>query len=83
MLYFAENRIFLIIETQTGLTNSSHMTKLEDATYISMKKELFGRKPRTMLSLTKRGREVFESYRKLMATYLIASQVNFAPQELQ
>lgn len=41
---------------------SVHLKKLEDAGYISVKKEFINRKPRTMYSLTKNGRKAFEMY---------------------
>ena len=41
---------------------SVHLKKLEDAGYISVKKEFINRKPRTMYTLTKKGRKAFEDY---------------------
>lgn len=41
---------------------SVHLKKLEDAGYISVKKEFVNRKPRTMYALTKKGRNAFEDY---------------------
>jgi len=41
---------------------SVHLKKLEDAGYISIKKEFVNRKPRTMYALTKIGRKAFEAY---------------------
>jgi DNA-binding HxlR family transcriptional regulator len=41
---------------------SVHIKKLEDAKYISVKKEFVDRKPRTAYSLTKTGRTAFELY---------------------
>ena len=41
---------------------SVHLKKLEDAGYISVKKEFINRKPRTMYALTKNGRKAFEDY---------------------
>jgi len=70
VLYVVERGDFLFIKNQTGLTKgnlSSHMTKLEDAGYVRAKKEFVGRKPHTMLSMTKKGRKAFEHYWKLMA----------------
>ena len=41
---------------------SVHLKKLEDAGYISVKKEFVNRKPKTMYALTKDGKKAFESY---------------------
>lgn len=68
-LYVIESGDFTFLSNQTGLTHgnlSSHMTKLETAGYIEVKKEFVDRKPHTMLKLTDRGREAFREYRRLM-----------------
>ena len=39
-------------------------SKLEAAGYLEVKKEFLGKKPHTEVSLTKKGREAFEAYRK-------------------
>ncbi len=68
-LYIIESADFLFVMSQTDLSFgnlSSHMTKLEKAGYISVKKEFVGRKPRTMLSLTEAGRKAFDQYREAM-----------------
>lgn len=68
-LYVVESADFLFLMSQTGLTFgnlSTHMRKLEDAGYIEVIKEFTGRKPHTMLRLTKKGRAAFEDYRKQM-----------------
>ncbi|MDP1993819.1 MAG: transcriptional regulator, partial [Ignavibacteria bacterium] len=41
---------------------SVHLKKLEDANYISVKKEFVDRKPKTVYSLTKIGIKAFELY---------------------
>ena len=54
---------------QTGLTFgnlSSHMTKLEAAGFIEVKKQFVDKKPHTMLHLTPQGREAFKTYRQRM-----------------
>ena len=55
---------------RTGLTDgnlSSHMSKLEAAGYVAVEKAFVGKKPRTLLKLTEKGREAFDDYRKTMA----------------
>jgi len=57
---------------QTGLTFgnlSAHMSKLEEAGYIDIIKEFVGKKPHTMLKLTKKGRRAFDDYRKKMKQF--------------
>jgi DNA-binding HxlR family transcriptional regulator len=68
-LYVVDSADFLFLMRQTGLTFgnlSSHLSKLEKADYVNVKKEFVGKKPHTMLNLTKKGREAFLSYKKRM-----------------
>jgi DNA-binding HxlR family transcriptional regulator len=68
-LFVVESADFLFIQRQTGLTFgnlSSHMSKLEEAGYVKVKKEFMGKKPHTMLILTKKGRKAFNGYRQSM-----------------
>ena len=72
-LYVVEEADFLFLERQTRLTRgnlSSHLSKLETAGYVEIKKEFVEKIPRTLLSLTKSGREAFDSYRKNMRQVL-------------
>jgi DNA-binding HxlR family transcriptional regulator len=72
-LYIVESTDFLFIMRQTGLTFgnlSAHLSKLEEAGYIKVVKEFVGKKPHTMLQLTKKGRSAFEEYRKNMKEFL-------------
>ena len=71
-LYVVESADFLFMMRQTGLTFgnlSAHMSKLEDAGYIEIIKEFVGKKPHTMLRLTKKGRTAFEEYKKKMKQF--------------
>ena len=68
-LYIAESADALYLQRQTELTwgnLSSHLSKLEAAGYVAVKKEFLDRKPHTMLELTGEGRKAFEQYRKNM-----------------
>jgi DNA-binding PadR family transcriptional regulator len=72
-LYVIESADFLFLKSQTGLTFgnlSSHLSKLESAGYIRINKEFVGKKPHTMLELTKKGRRSFEKYRESMKQVL-------------
>ena len=64
---------FLFLMNQTNLTRgnlSSHLSKLEAAGYIEIKKEFVEKIPRTLLRLTKQGREAFHKYRLNMKQVL-------------
>ena len=68
-LYVVDRADFLFLVRQTGLTLgnlSSHMSKLEAAGYIDVEKQFVGKKPRTLLRLTERGRSAFAQYREHM-----------------
>lgn len=68
-LYVVESADFLFLMRQTGLSFgnlSSHMSRLEAAGYVSVKKGFKGKKPHTMISLTAKGRNAFDLYRKQM-----------------
>ncbi|MFX1571799.1 MAG: winged helix-turn-helix domain-containing protein [Promethearchaeota archaeon] len=72
-LYVVEGADFIFLKNQTGLTwgnLSSHITKLEDAGYVNVKKEFVGKKTRTLLSLTDVGRDAFRDYRQKMDDFL-------------
>jgi len=73
ILYVVESADFLFLMRQTGLTKgnlSSHMGKLETAGYIGIKKEFVDKIPRTLLRLTDKGREAFQTYRQGMIQVL-------------
>ena len=66
-LYVVDSADMVFIMRQTELTwgnLSSHVTKLEQAGYIEVKKEFIEKKPRTTLMLTSEGRKAFERYRE-------------------
>ena len=72
-LYVVENADFLFLVKQTGMTwgnLSVHISKLEAAGYLKVKKEFLGKKPHTVVSLSKQGRKAFEAYRKGMKEVL-------------
>ena len=80
VLYAVESADFVFLMRQTGLTRgnlSSHMSKLEAAGYIEIKKEFVDKIPRTLLRLTDTGRAAFQSYRQDMIQVLgdLADQV--------
>jgi DNA-binding MarR family transcriptional regulator len=65
LLITVEEAEFIYLREKLKATDgnlSVHLKKLEDAEYISVKKEFIDRKPRTMYSLSKKGRKAFETY---------------------
>ena len=72
-LYVVAEADFLFLERQTGLTRgnlSSHLSKLEKAGYLEIKKEFIEKIPHTVLRLTDSGRTAFDSYRETMREVL-------------
>ncbi|MBT3340330.1 MAG: transcriptional regulator [Planctomycetes bacterium] len=68
-LFVVESADATWLLAQTGLTwgnLSSHMTKLEEAKYIQVKKTFLDRKPTTILQMSTKGRRAFEAYREDM-----------------
>lgn len=66
-LYVVESADYVFLMRLTGLTwgnLSTHLTKLEEAGYITIDKEFKGKKPHTTISLTKQGRTAFREYKK-------------------
>jgi len=58
---------------QTHLTRgnlSAHLSKLETAGYVEIKKEFVEKIPRTLLRLTEKGRKAFQEYRRSMKQVL-------------
>jgi len=65
-LYLVESADFVFLVSRTGMTMgnlSAHMSKLEQAGYIKVEKEILNNRPHTMLSLTTEGKTAFETYR--------------------
>jgi DNA-binding MarR family transcriptional regulator len=68
-LYVVDSADFIFLMRQTGLTQgnvSAHLTKLENAKYVKITKGYAGKRPLTMISLTKKGREAFKHYMEVM-----------------
>ncbi|MBN2610125.1 MAG: transcriptional regulator [Bacteroidales bacterium] len=64
-LYVVERVDFLFLMRQTGLSQgnvSGHLSKLEDAAYMQIEKGYLGKRPQTIISLTKKRREMFKKY---------------------
>jgi DNA-binding transcriptional ArsR family regulator len=66
ILAAVESADFLYLERETGLTKgnlSSHLSKLEAAGYIEIKKTYRGKIPLTVCSLSDKGLKAFQEYR--------------------
>jgi len=60
---------FVFLMRVSGLTwgnLSSHMTKLEEAGYIAVRKEFVKKKPHSMAMLTSQGKQALKEYRQVM-----------------
>jgi DNA-binding MarR family transcriptional regulator len=69
LLYAVERVDFLYLLTESGLTKgnlSSHLSKLEEAGYVEIQKTYRGKVPQTLVSLTEKGRQAVETYRKYL-----------------
>ena len=66
ILYVLENADFLYLLSETGLRKgnlSSHLTRLEQAKYITIEKTYRGKTPMTICQITGAGQVAFETYR--------------------
>lgn len=73
ILSVVESADFLFLMNQSQLTRgnlSSHLSKLEAAGYVEIKKDFVEKIPRTLLSLTEDGRKAFAGYRQKMQQVL-------------
>lgn len=69
LLSVIESADFLFLMRQTGLTRgnlSSHLSKLEAAGYVNIKKEFVKKIPRTLIRLTLQGRKALQGYKENM-----------------
>ena len=72
-LLVVESADFLFLMNQTQLTRgnlSSHLSKLEAAGYVEIKKEFVQKIPRTLLTITKKGKNALKQYQQNMKQIL-------------
>jgi DNA-binding MarR family transcriptional regulator len=65
-LYVVESVDYVFLVQHTGLTwgnLSAHINKLELEGYIAVKKEFVNKKPNSLVTITKLGRDEFDKYR--------------------
>src|SRR5664279_6187914 len=64
---------FQYLHQATGLTKgnlSVHLSRLEDAGYVEIEKSFRGKYPLTICRLTKEGKDVLDTYRKVIRNAL-------------
>ncbi len=69
ILSTVESADFLYLLNETNLTKgnlSSHLSKLEEAGYVTIEKTFVGKVTRTICRLTPEGHKAFHNYRKQM-----------------
>jgi DNA-binding MarR family transcriptional regulator len=67
LLFAVEQADFLYLQYETSMnkgTLSSHISKLEEAGYVNVRKTFRGEIPQTILRLTPAGRKAFAQYRR-------------------
>ncbi|MCK4489467.1 MAG: transcriptional regulator, partial [Anaerolineales bacterium] len=72
-LYVVESADFIFLRNLTGLTwgnLSAHISKLENAGYVEIKKSIVNKKTHSVARLTKKGRQAFEEYKAKMLNVL-------------
>ncbi len=72
-LYVLESADYTFLMNITGVTwgnLSAHISKLEESEYVYVEKSFKGKRPNTMLGLTPKGRDAFQSYRSKMKQFL-------------
>ena len=73
ILAAVESADFLYLQRETGLTKgnlSVHLSKLEEAGYISIEKTYRGKIPMTLCRMTEAGRKAFKNYREQLKTFV-------------
>jgi DNA-binding MarR family transcriptional regulator len=66
-LYVVDSADYVFLKRQTGLSwgnLATHLNKLEEAGYVTIEKGYKGKKPQTMIHLTKHGRAAFKDYKQ-------------------
>ena len=72
-LFVIKEADFIALKNLTKMTLgnlSSHISKLEDAGYVDVKKKISGKKTITRIRLTDKGRTAFREYRQKMDNFL-------------
>jgi DNA-binding transcriptional ArsR family regulator len=73
LLAAVEEADFQYLRQTTGLTQgnlSAHLSKLDEAGYVAIEKTFRGKYPLTLCRLTERGKQVLDTYRKVIKAAL-------------
>jgi len=73
MLYVVESLDYVFLKNQTNMSwgnLATHLNKLEDAGYITVKKGYQGKKPQSKIQLTPQGRNAFRDYKNTLQQIL-------------
>ena len=73
ILAAVESADFLYLQRETGLTKgnlSVHLSKLEEAGYVSIEKTYRGKVPLTLCRMTEAGRVAFQEYRQRLKSFV-------------
>ena len=73
ILVAVESADFLYLQRETGLTKgnlSVHLSKLEEAGYVSIEKTYRGKIPMTLCRMTEIGRKAFKNYREQLKSFV-------------
>lgn len=73
ILAAVESADFLYLQRETGLTKgnlSVHLSRLEEAGYISIEKTYRGKIPLTLCRMTDKGRKAFKDYRQQLRQFV-------------
>jgi DNA-binding MarR family transcriptional regulator len=73
MLYVVESLDYVFLKNQTAMSwgnLATHLNKLEDAGYITVKKGYQGKKPQSQIQLTPQGRTAFREYKNTLQQIL-------------
>ncbi len=68
---------FLYLQQETGLTKgnlSVHLSRLEEAGYVSIEKTYRGKTPMTLCRITDQGRQAFDEYRRQLKQFVEATE---------
>ena len=77
ILSTVESADFLFLQRETGLTKgnlSAHLSKLENAGYVSIEKTFKGKLPLTVCKLTEAGQQAFDGYRQQMQNFIAQTE---------
>jgi len=79
LLSVADKTDFLFLKNNTGLTQgnlSSHLAKLENAGYVEIEKTFKGKRPLTLIKISKKGKQEFNKYLRTLRKYVNESEIN-------